>query len=450
MRVKININTNIEVKELSDLKKLKIVMEVNGLEKPNYSKLARELGVDRRTIKKHYEKIEGEVKRKKKGSKIDKYEEIIRKLLNPVDEKQAPIFYYKSHLYRFLEREYGMKERLNTFNYYISNHKEFESYFKGKKVAEAIKTEKPFGEQGQFDWKEKLDFNFKDGSKMLINVGCLVLGASRFKVWKVCPSTSQNYLFDFLVKAFEEIGGVPKEIIIDNASTMMDIARSEKSEGKVNAKFQQLADDFGFKIKPCLAGRPNTKAKVESPMKLIDEIMTYNGLLEDFTELEEKIIMLNNEANARISQATGYPPVLVLKKEKEHLLSLPSNKVCSSYKNTTYVVKVNINSLFNFKGNQYSVPPDYIGKNIHILQTTKELHVYYNRKLIVMHEISLKKVNYKENHHLKMMEKTFGIKENLKELAIEHLKGFDKFNEQISGIAEEFERFKINTSKYKT
>ena len=46
---------------------------------------------------------------------------------------------------------------------------------------------------------------------------------------------------------------------------MMDIARSKNSEGKVNAKFQQLADDFGFKIKPCIAGRPNTKAKVESP-----------------------------------------------------------------------------------------------------------------------------------------------------------------------------------------
>ena len=42
-----------------------------------------------------------------------------------------------------------------------------------------------------------------------------------------------------------------------------------------------------------MSGRPNTKAKVESPMKLIDEIMSYNGLLEDFTELESKIeIML--------------------------------------------------------------------------------------------------------------------------------------------------------------
>ena len=113
--MKLSINTSIEIKELKDLKKLKTVMEANGLEKPNYSKLARELGVDRRTIKKHYEKTDDKKKRKKKVSKLDKYEEIIRKLLNPIDEKQSPMFYYKSHLHRFLGREHGMKERLNTF-----------------------------------------------------------------------------------------------------------------------------------------------------------------------------------------------------------------------------------------------------------------------------------------------------------------------------------------------
>lgn len=430
----LNINTNIEIIKLSDLKKLKIVVEANGLDKPNYCELARQLGVDRRTIKKYYENNGVPVPRKKRESKVDSYEELIRKLLFPLDPKQAPVFYYKSHLHRFLQREHRLNVALNTFSHYISNHTEFNSYFKGKKVVESIKSETPFGEQGQFDWKEKLDFSFKDGTKMLINVAFLVLGASRFKLWKVCPSTSQNYLFDFLANAFETLEGVPKEILIDNASTMMDIARTEKSEGKVNSKFQQFADDFGFKIKPCMAGRPNTKAKVESPMKLIDEIMNYNGLLEDFTELEKKIEMLNNEANGRISQATGYAPVLIFKKEKEHLLSLPSEKVCSSYKNKTSVVKVNKNSLLNYNSNQYSVPPEYIGKMVHIFIGDEEVQVYYSKKLIALHKISKNKVNYKENHHLRMIEKTFGDKENIEKIAKEHLKQLESFNEQLSGI----------------
>ena len=36
-----------------------------------------------------------------------------------------------------------------------------------------------------------------------------MLSASRFKVWTIYPSTSQNHLFDFLTNAFETIGGVP-------------------------------------------------------------------------------------------------------------------------------------------------------------------------------------------------------------------------------------------------
>ena len=58
MEMKLNINTSIEITELSYLVKLRKVLEANGLEKPNYSKLSRDLGVDRRTIKKHYEKTE--------------------------------------------------------------------------------------------------------------------------------------------------------------------------------------------------------------------------------------------------------------------------------------------------------------------------------------------------------------------------------------------------------
>ena len=44
----------------------------------------------------------------------------------------------------------------------------------------------------------------------------------------------------------------------------MDESRTEYSKGKVNNKFQQFADDYGFKVKPCIAGRPNTKAYVKT------------------------------------------------------------------------------------------------------------------------------------------------------------------------------------------
>lgn len=426
----ININTEIDIKSVQDLSKLKILVEVNKLEKPNFSELSRKLGVDRRTVKKYYDGNNKKI-RKQKKSKIDDYHETITSLLS-AENKQ--IFYYKSHLYRYLVREHGLDCSRSNFNHFILRHNDLSEFFKPKAKKNSIKSETPFGKQAQFDWKEKLKFTFRDNSEMLLNVGSLVLSASRFKVWTICPATSQNYLFDFLANAFETLGGVPEEILIDNASTMMEKARTEKTSGKINAKFKQFADDFGFSIVPCIRARPNTKAKVENPMRIIDEIMNYNGIVENLEELHQKMMIITDEANSRVCQATGLPPILVFSKEKEHLLALPHDKVCSSYKNDTISAKVNTNALFKYKQNMYSVPAELIGKNIIVQVVENNLYVYYNKRLITMHSISNKKLNYHRDHHMDMIGITFKGQEDVKDYANKHLKELERFNEQLSEI----------------
>ncbi|SHK46717.1 transposase [Paramaledivibacter caminithermalis] len=229
MLIDININTKININSLRDLTKLRTIVEVNDLDKPNFSQLARNLGVDRRTVKKYYEG-DFDKSRKQKISKLDSYYDIIKSLLS-TDNNQ--IFYYKSHLYRYLVREHNLECSRSNFNYYILKNREFAEYFKPKKKVNSVKSETPFGKQAQFDWKEKLKFRFRDGSEITFNVGSLVLSASRFKVWRIYPSTDQNSLFDFLSYAFDTIGGVVEELVIDNASTMMDTARTERSVGKI-------------------------------------------------------------------------------------------------------------------------------------------------------------------------------------------------------------------------
>ncbi|EGY76240.1 transposase [Peptoniphilus indolicus ATCC 29427] len=54
--------------------------------------------------------------------------------------------------------------------------------------------------------------------------------------------------------------------------TIMDEPRTGRKEGKVNNKFYQFMKDYGFDLKPCTAKRPQTKGKVESSMKLLEEI----------------------------------------------------------------------------------------------------------------------------------------------------------------------------------
>ena len=62
-------------------------------------------------------------------------------------------------------------------------------------------------------------------------------------------------------------------------------------------------------MKPCIAGHPQTKAKVEAPMKILDEIRAYNGKL-DYREVVELVSRINNRVNTQVNQGTGRIPLM--------------------------------------------------------------------------------------------------------------------------------------------
>lgn len=234
----------------------------------------------------------------------------------------------------------------------------------------------------------------------------LILSYSRFRVYKLSIDKTQDVLLSFLDESFETFGGVPKELLFDNMKTVMDEARTNYSKGKVNNKFQQFADDYGFKVRPCIAGRPNTKAKVEAPMKLLDEIRAYNGTL-DYEGLHKLISDLNNRINSTCHTSTGKIPILHLKKEKDSLSELPKEQIRNHYKIITTSVKVNRQSMISYKSNQYSVPPEYIDKKLKLQVYDDQLHVYYNTNLVTIHKIQNQKLNYHADHYAEISALTF-------------------------------------------
>lgn len=67
---------------------------------------------------------------------------------------------------------------------------------------------------------------------MDVNVFVLLLSYSRFRVYRVSLTKSQDLLFSFLDDAFETFGGVPNEIVTDNMKAVMEEARAEILERK--------------------------------------------------------------------------------------------------------------------------------------------------------------------------------------------------------------------------
>ena len=55
--------------------------------------------------------------------------------------------------------------------------------------------------------------------------------------------------------------------------TIMKEPKTEYRHKIDNKTSEEFVKDFSFKVLPCIAGRPQTKAKVESPMKILDEML---------------------------------------------------------------------------------------------------------------------------------------------------------------------------------
>ncbi|WP_413614580.1 IS21 family transposase [Helcococcus ovis] len=391
-------NINFEIKNLEDLSTLKTIMDANNL-KVNYSQLANELNVDRRTIKKYYEGYEKK-KTRNKSSKIDNFKNIIEELL---DENSIQRFYSKSILYRYLKENHNLNVSESSFRRYILNNDKFQKYFSKKKYKDGakIRFETSPGEQAQIDWKEDMTFITSDGEIIKLNIFVFQLSYSRYRIFHVSLDKKQDVVLDFLTRSFELIQGVPKTILSDNMKTIMDEPRTKDSDGKINNKFNQFLNDFNISLKPCMARRPQTKGKVESSMKILEEIYAYQTKInyEQLLKLVEKI---NNRVNLNIHQDTNNIPLSLLEIEKDSLMPLPNESLRNLYKISSTILKVNSSCMISYKSNQYSLPPEYKNKRVNLIVKDNKLHIYDNTKVITVHNISKNKLNYHKSHYLEI------------------------------------------------
>lgn len=340
-------------------------------------------------------------------------------------------------MWQYLKDNHGLDCAQSSFRRWISLHDEFQSYFNGKtnRTVNGIKInhntthkhmihyETPPGYEAQLDWKESMNIALNTGEVITINVLAIVYSYSRYKVFQLSLSKTQDVLFHLIDNAFCIVGGIPKVLRTDNMKTVMDEARTNSSSGKLNKRFEQFSKDYGFEVKPCRAFEPMVKAKVESPMKLLDELYAYNGLL-NLSELNQKLVEINERTNGICHTETGKIPMLHLQKEKDFLSPLPQDRIRNHYRIPSIRVKVNSQSTFSYKSNFYSVPIKYLNKHLDIQVYDGFLHVYDNTKLVTIHQIN---VNQKRNYHLEHYEEILRLTNNfddtnIKEIAINNLK----------------------------
>ena len=381
--------------------------------KPNFSELARSYGEDRRTVKKYYNGYEGKPKTRNKTSMLDKHYDTIRTKLQIRGTTVRAVYEY------FIDQGIDVGGYSN-FNKYIKS--------KGLKPKKTPKGHPRFetlpGVQGQADWKEDITMTSRSGVAHTFNVFNYKLGNSRYCHFTYKTNRTRQDVFDCLIAAFQSAGGVPKEVLFDNMTSVVDLNGNHRS---VNPKMKAFADDFGFKIRLCKPRHSFTKGKVEASNKFVDWLLPYDGEFDTEDDLIKIIEKVNHKVNMYVNQATNVPPVLLFQKEKEYLQPLPRISIVESYMSTDRQAKVHKDSLFTYQGCRYSVPPKYIDRYVLIKQLGNALQVYYNTELITVHTISDKKISYQTEHYKQLLAISIKDKEDIDSVAAANLSHIDRF-----------------------
>ena len=157
----------------------------------------------------------------------------------------------------------------------------------------------------------------------------------------------------------------------------------------------QFSKDAGFKIVTCRPYRPRTKGKVETLAKIMNRLKAFDFEFKDKEDLEKIVKKLNHDLNyAEKSQATNEVPRVLFEKEKEYLIPV-NYEILENYCLQEKTYKVSNESMISYCGSKYSVPIQYVGKQLTVVDEDNVIHLYYNKELIHSYK---KDSNFKYNY----------------------------------------------------
>ena len=364
-----------------------------GGDKLNKSALARQYGccwetVDRRLNPDKYKK---DRKKRIYTSILDPYKSIID---SKIENNNIPA----TGIYFLLKSKYDYKGKYGIVKKYVSDKKQ--DIISNLTIRfETIK-----GYQSQVDWKEKLKLHDVNNNEYVISIFLIVLGNSRYKYIELTFDQTQPTLFRCLINSFKYFGGITEEILFDNMKTIVDHAKSDFSDVVINSKAMQFSKDAGFKIITCRPYRPRTKGKVETLAKIMNRLKAYDYEFNNVDELKQVVMNLNYQLNyEEKSQATNEIPITLFEKEKEYLIPVNCD-ILENYCIPTKTYKVSNESMITYHGIKYSVPIQYVGKNITVLDEDNLIHLYYTTKLICSYEKNNNyRYNYKEEDYINIL-----------------------------------------------
>ena len=365
----------------------------------SYSELGRKYNVDRRTAKKyaHSETRPEYVLTDSKPSKLDPYKAQIKIWL-----EEAP--YSAMRIWEKI-KEHGFDGSYTVVKQYVRGKKE------QLNEEATVRYETMPGLQAQVDWAHFEGHRIRENKEdKKLYCFLMILGYSRMRYIEFVTDMSTDTLIRCHVNAFRYFNGYPEEILYDNMKQVVIKRLMKQEESTLNRQFEDFAGFYGFKPILCRPYRGQTKGKIERTVRYVRDNFMVGLKVTSLAELNGRALSWCNKVNAKEHGTTGEVPFERLKKER-------LNPIIREY----IIDRINLrrvqkDCLISYNGSHYSVPTEYVGRDVAVVSLGSTLAVYHEGKQVALHRISHQKRDMVVNpvHYQRLMIKqSFDIENTL-------------------------------------
>ncbi|ALE04732.1 hypothetical protein AL755_02980 (plasmid) [Arthrobacter sp. ERGS1:01] len=205
----------------------------------------------------------------------------------------------------------------------------------------------------------------------------MVSGYSRWIMARMLPSRTTGDLVAGMSSLLEGLGAVPASLLWDNES---GIGRG----GKLTDMVQQFAGTLGLSVKQTRPYDPESKGLVERANRYVQESFLPGRVfasMEHFnTDLDEWLITVANHRKVRRIGNTS--PIANMSDELVAMRRLPPLMPRGGFTDRR---KLGRNYLFRVLGNDYSCPPEFIGRLIDIHASLTTITFTYAGRVVAEH-----------------------------------------------------------------
>jgi len=353
--------------------------------KISQNQIAKMTGHDRKTIRKIIREIQ-------KGHSVPQCKSYSRQL-------DA----YKEQIIRWIEEgltavriheelcKIGSTSAYPTVKRYVGEIKKRENIFM------RIHT-KP-GEEAQVDFGYAGYTPDDQGKRRKTWVFNMRLSYSRLDYYEAVYDQKVETFIECHKNAFAYFGGIPHTVKIDNLKAA--ILEANFYEPIFQTMYKNFAEHYGFKPMPCRVYTPNDKGKVESGIKYVKTNFFSGRTFSSKEDLDKRLQKWMEKVNQRTHGTTKKVPCEMFRQEEAALMiTLPLEEFKLS--------KVGIRKVYHdchiyVNHNYYSVPFEYVGKEVDIEVGADLLKVYFNLKEIAVHPLQKGRGNFvtDESHYPK-------------------------------------------------